>query len=262
MLLTAPLLGFARNNETDSITLSFNEISSALALSYVDSPAISINSDSEFDADHGVSAGTGTELDPYIIDGLNISVETGNAIEIYDTTAYFIISNCKLRGGSEFSPNYYSAIALDVADGTAKIISNLCRYTYIGINVGESNNVLVINNSILYNPYMGIFCGDTSRSNDIHHNTFSGNGGGEYGGYQAYDSGVSNLWYEEETKEGNYWSDLGYNSGDAEAVDLYPLNALGERVYPPTEDDDAPAFNLFLASLSLIALALIVRKRR
>ncbi|MFX0052884.1 MAG: hypothetical protein ACFE8U_16525, partial [Candidatus Hermodarchaeota archaeon] len=43
--------------------------------------------------------GTGTNVDPYIIDGLNISDYPGDLIKIYYVDAYFIIRNCVLANG-------------------------------------------------------------------------------------------------------------------------------------------------------------------
>ena len=164
-----------------------------------------------------------------------------------------------------------TSVANAIADGTAKILDNVCYSTIVGINLNGAtgNNPLVVNNTIRNCLYVGFYC-DTNN-NIIHHNKFISNGMGTDGWAQAADDKVNNLWYDEETKEGNYWSDLDYNSGvaleryniegDADNYDPYPLNADGELVYPP-EEDDAPAFNIFIVSLSMLTLGLIVRKRR
>ena len=89
LLLSSTIVGMAKENETKTITTS----SFLPALSYTDHSAIEITSDADFETSDGVTSGTGTEIDPYIIEGWNITVSTGNAITILDTSAFFIVRN-------------------------------------------------------------------------------------------------------------------------------------------------------------------------
>jgi hypothetical protein len=64
-----------------------------------------------------------------------------------------------------------------------------------------------------------------SSNNIIHHNEFFYNN--LLGKKQAWDDGRRNEWFDKETKQGNFWSDLEkciyYIEGDAWAKDKYPL---------------------------------------
>ena len=62
--------------------------------------AITISSNADFTAANGMTSGTGTSTDPYIISGWEISAGSTNAISIAGTTSYFKISGCVLNGAS------------------------------------------------------------------------------------------------------------------------------------------------------------------
>ena len=105
VLLSSSVLGLARENSNEITTL--NETSSFLpALSYTDHAAIEITSDEEFTLANGVSSGTGTENNPYIIEGWNITVATGYGITIVDTSSHFVIRNCFVDGATEIDGFY------------------------------------------------------------------------------------------------------------------------------------------------------------
>ncbi|MBM1154367.1 right-handed parallel beta-helix repeat-containing protein, partial [archaeon] len=69
---------------------------------------IIITSDNEFTADNGVSSGSGTKKDPYIIE--NLIIDYG--IRIYSTTKYLIIRNCIIRRAPEGSISYFPVIEI------------------------------------------------------------------------------------------------------------------------------------------------------
>jgi nitrous oxidase accessory protein NosD len=58
---------------------------------------IVINSNDDFTSDNGVTGGSGTSDDPYVITGWNISDPPGNGITIRNTDAHFIISGILIR---------------------------------------------------------------------------------------------------------------------------------------------------------------------
>ena len=79
---------------------------------------ISITSDSNFE----VFPGSGTEVDPYIIEGYNITTTSDEGIYISGTTKYFIVRN------SYIDAEWYGIYISNVADGTATVINNMCNY--------------------------------------------------------------------------------------------------------------------------------------
>lgn len=91
--------------------------------SYTIRSPISITSESEFDSDHGVTSGSGTWDDPYIIDNWEITT-SGSGIYIAYTQSYVVIKNCKLYGN----------LAIDIRFASNIIIQN-CS-SIIGNNVG------------------------------------------------------------------------------------------------------------------------------
>lgn len=71
------------------------------ASAYTSSSPIYIQSNLDFDAGHGVLSGTGTQADPYIIDGWEIvTIGYGYGIIVANTDKYFTIRNCYIHGVS------------------------------------------------------------------------------------------------------------------------------------------------------------------
>lgn len=60
---------------------------------------ILIQNDSEFNSTNGVTAGSGTAIDPFIIDGWGISAYGVDGVQIANTTAHFIIRNVTVSDG-------------------------------------------------------------------------------------------------------------------------------------------------------------------
>jgi len=70
---------------------------------------IYIDGNDSFTPANGVTSGSGTENDPYVIEGWDISAENDHGIWIYNTTAYFIIRNCYVHDGRD---NYNAGVFL------------------------------------------------------------------------------------------------------------------------------------------------------
>ncbi len=125
-----------------------------------------------------------------------------------------------------------------------------------GCRGGGLKNSLITNNIFSNNTLYGLVLYSDTSNNQIHHNSFLGNN--LEGTSQALDHGKNNLWYDEETKEGNFWDDWTSKkpypiAGGAEAEDKYPLNESFERI----------SFQFFsLGSLLFFACIFLYRKRR
>lgn len=76
---------------------------------------ISITNNGEFDAAHGVTSGTGTLGDPYIIEDHKIEGGTSDCIEITGTTSSFVIRNCHLYNTTT------RGINIDITSGSVSI---------------------------------------------------------------------------------------------------------------------------------------------
>ncbi len=130
---------------------------------------ISIISDSGF----AVFPGSGTEEDPYVIEGYNITTTDDNGIFILGTTKYFTVRNCYVDAEK------YGIYIYDIADGTATVINNTCNNNdYDGISLSYSDSSTVANNECINNTY-GIWL-SYSNSSTVTNNTCINNNDGIY----------------------------------------------------------------------------------
>ena len=128
----------------------------------------------------------------------------------------------------------------------SSINKNEFKFNSYGIDMQHVTYTKVFSNLFEENDNYAIIVGVISSYNVIHHNTFINNNNGTT---QAYDNGTHNLWYDEESLEGNYWSDysgVGNYSidGFAGAEDPYPLRK------PPVDKNK----NVYYAFFSLVVL--------
>jgi len=250
--------------------------------------SISILNDSAFSS-YGFP-GSGTEEDPYVIEGYNIITTDFYGIYITDTTKYFTVRNCYVD--AEFSGIYIS----NVAGFTATVINNTCNNNNIGILLRYSGRFTINNNTCNNNDNFGIglyisdYCVVTynllqenkgygvyssygSDINIIHHNNFVDNnleGTSHTGTSQAYDDGGNNYWYDTATLEGNYWSDWSGTGnysidGYTDSVDLYPLDEPAEYITIVSTTDETPlnfTFTLLLLVVPLILTKTISKKTK
>jgi len=105
---------------------------------------IYIDGNDNFIPANGVSSGSGTENDPYIIENWDISAETAHGIEIRNTTAYFVIRNCYVHDGrgAGWSGIYFDGVI------NGKIDNNIAENNSYGIHLPNSDNHNIISNNI------------------------------------------------------------------------------------------------------------------
>ncbi|MHA1217547.1 MAG: right-handed parallel beta-helix repeat-containing protein [Candidatus Heimdallarchaeaceae archaeon] len=136
----------------------------------------------------------------------------------------------------------------------SEITNNVIEFNgWYGIRSWDTHRSKFAYNLIRNNTEYGVALDVDSRFNTVHHNYFVHNN--IEGKSQAYDSGKDNTWYDTETKEGNYWSDLDQNStyhinGKAENNDLYPLNENLERITKTNLHYSSLFFFIFVISLN------------
>jgi len=135
---------------------------------------IVIDGDSNFTTANGVSSGTGTSDDPYIIENWKISATISEGIKIQNTNKHFIIRNCWIQGGwpdDDTTPD--RGIFLDkVTNGI--ITNNLLENNYRGVMGRESNSITLYNNTFNGNAD-GIGFYEGSRNITIRNNYFNSN---------------------------------------------------------------------------------------
>ena len=122
--------------------------------SYTQHDPIYIHGNEEFTSENGVTGGSGTSNDPYIIENITMdatSSPSGSGITIQNSASvYFIIRNCYITN----------------APGA--------NFDYAGIKLLNTNNGKIINNYCSYNEGGGIYLSIWSRGRHDH------SWGGEY----------------------------------------------------------------------------------
>jgi len=153
---------------------------------------IYINGDDNFTVANGVTSGSGTAVDPWIIENYIINAENENGISIWNTTEYFIIRNCLIENGGSSHDGIYLCYAdngiidnniIDNCDSGIhlrystydNLINNICENCDSdGIYLSFSTNNVVSGNTCENNDD-GIYVPTDCNNNTIDNNTFSNN---------------------------------------------------------------------------------------
>ncbi len=192
---------------------------SVFAETYTNRPPILIAGNDGFTADNGVTGGTGTSDDPYVISGWALNVQVGSyGIEITDTTAYFIISDDQILCGVN---NCGDGILLFSIENS-QVQSTHINVQGDGIRINTSNNFLIDNSNIIAGGN-GIRV-DDSDNFQITANHIHGSGGQNSGGAECFSEGViflsmsSSFDVSNNSLEGGPFAIKGCNLSDATIV--------------------------------------------
>jgi len=127
-------------NGTDASSIVVDAISS------VGHSPILINGNDGFTSDNGVTGGTGTSNDPYLISGWTIQSQD-YGIEIANTTAYFTITNVNISCSTPVQPNCLDGIILSsIQNGVVQ--NSHVSVQGIGIRVENSGNFQLTGNDV------------------------------------------------------------------------------------------------------------------
>ncbi|MEW6069364.1 MAG: right-handed parallel beta-helix repeat-containing protein, partial [Candidatus Thermoplasmatota archaeon] len=112
---------------------------------------IFVEGNQNFTYENGVTSGSGTATDPYIIENWKINATTANGIEIRNTNAFFVIRNCEIYGKP-----YFSIYLCNVTHGN---IENITSYGHVrGVELFCSSEIAIANSTLYDNYYYGIIC--------------------------------------------------------------------------------------------------------
>ena len=170
MLGPAAVLTAPTGNSREPL-LSESPVINHARIAYTAHNPISIVGNGGFTTANGVSGGTGTASNPYIIANWDIDASSVvDGIWINGTNAHFIIRNCYIHDGEA---NYNNGIDLsDCSNGTLE--NNICSHNYRGIYLTRSNHSILNHNNCSSNSESGIGLGD-SNYNNLANNTCSSN---------------------------------------------------------------------------------------
>jgi parallel beta-helix repeat protein len=153
----------------------------ARALTYQPHSPITIDGNTGFTSPNGVTGGSGTLSDPYIIQGWDINASGigccnayGNAgLVIEHTNASFIVRNVYVHQGL---PVDEGIILHQVSNGTVE--NSVTSQDYFGIAVDSSTNVTVSGNTVYSNNPYGIYLYQTINSRVSGNNVYSNQNAG------------------------------------------------------------------------------------
>ena len=249
---------------------------------------IYINGNENFTAANGVTGGSGTPSDPYIIWDWEIDDPSAHGIDIRNTDAHFIIRGVYIHIGR--GADYDGIYLHNVTNGRIEnsIISNNGNggiSVYYSINVSiigttvsnneggiwiySSRNVTITDNDITLSGWAGIIL-QSSTGVRVYHNSFICNA------WHAKDvDGNHNTWDDGYPNGGNYWSDYdgvdqftGPNQDQPGADGIgdtpYVIDSNNQDNYPLMRDDvsiSCPTpwpLSLFYVALTVLIICIVV----
>ena len=139
---------------------------------YVLHAPISISDDAGFTTANGVVGGSGTQIDPYVIEGWQIDATLNNGISLSHTTAFVVIQNVVIDGGGGLTNATYLSYCQNVTISQCNLTS-----AGNGIYVDHSKDVVVRANQVSSCRSDGILILSSSRvkvlQNDIRSNSWA-----------------------------------------------------------------------------------------
>lgn len=187
-----------------------------------------------FTRENGVVSGSGSQFDPYIIEGWRIVASGASfGINVEQTSKHFVIRNCVIEGASGAGIHFY-AVRKGSIDG-CHLLRNERGILF------ENSRDNGISNSLIAENHYGVDLVAGTRDTAISKNSFILNG------RNGYDPGGRNLWYCGAI--GNYWSNYAGADQDHDGigdephrapVDRYPLMTSPWQCALPANDTCGP----------------------
>ncbi|MDF1540666.1 MAG: right-handed parallel beta-helix repeat-containing protein, partial [Candidatus Thorarchaeota archaeon] len=171
LVTTIPIENQANANQEGSIDVSVFDLVNSPIHAYTPHDPIYINQNSDFIAEGFTGYGNFTH--PYLLEGVEIEADGyGVAIDIQDTNASFVISNCSFDGYYSSSGGIYL-----VNVSNARVEDCFFQDTEFGLGYLESRNITVFNCTFKYHHSVGAWSGD-SNNTAILNSTFRSCGDG------------------------------------------------------------------------------------
>jgi len=203
----------------------------------------------------------------------NTFYENHNGVRVENNSTGGIISD------NEF---YNNSIGVNLDNAPlSQITNNVFRHNFVGIvlsstNTEQASNYCTISNNLIEDSesygiiITAFFEQSFTKYNVIHHNTLINNN--PTGTSQALDHGTDNIWYDEDTRQGNFWYDWwgvgDYKiAGNAGSKDKYPLSAPVHEVTATLPVFLKGRVLLYstvipIAALGIVSIYLIIRRKK
>src|SRR5712692_9774103 len=139
------------------------------SLAFTSHSPIAIVGDAGFTAANGVTGGSGTLADPYVLEGWDVDASSAHGILIQDTRAAFLIRNVNVHSGGNFA----GVLLVNTTDGRVEDITSTGNEA--GIAVDSSKRVSANGNNLtgcgygilVYNSADLLFANNTATSSAI-----------------------------------------------------------------------------------------------
>jgi parallel beta-helix repeat protein len=139
---------------TTSLLMTFSIVLETASAYTVRDP-IYIYGNAEFTTANGVTGGSGTYSDPYVIEGWEIDASSANGIRVSDTTAHFMIRNCYVRDSGDYYYGIYLFCCVNGAvignillnNDCAIVLEHSSRNTVSGNNCSLNDDAIALSNS-------------------------------------------------------------------------------------------------------------------
>jgi len=201
---------------------------------------ILIEGDAGFTAANGVVGGSGTSLDPFVIEGWEIHAGPRNGIEIRNTTDAFLIRAVRVRDAD------YDRLGVYLLNVTGARLDNssISSNNWAGVVIERSRSVLVETSYFSRNSGAGVLLVETVDAL-VRDNVFSGNTGGGLGLGQSDQVSVINNVFHRNYLGGVFWAGSTGLSGSGRDTTIYAngFTANGEDIDLVEPSNIAVTFN-------------------
>ncbi len=137
---------------------------------------IFIASNADFTPENGVTRGSGTESDPYVIEYWDINASTANGVNIINTNAWFVIKDMSIHSGTYSGVNsYYGVYMENVLNGRVEDI--VTQGNFFDVELRFCSDCEIVGNEF-HNYFSGaislLFSSDVEVSRNVVVTDYSG----------------------------------------------------------------------------------------
>ena len=138
---------------------------------YLPHDPILIVGDADFTSENGVTSGSGTASDPFVIAGWDIDASTAIGVDIRSTTAYYTLRDMRIHSGTSAGPYYFEGIRIESAsNGRVERIETYGNS--MDLSIRYSSNMVIADNEFT-NEFSGVVSLLSCNFIEIYNNTLN-----------------------------------------------------------------------------------------